>query len=88
MGTVECVVCHESWSSKINHLTEPIDIYSGRAKGARLGKQARRRTSCEVEDCGRSSPPAAAGAFTTSRPAPPLLPSGADWLDACENANS
>ncbi|KIY99418.1 Transcription elongation factor 1 [Monoraphidium neglectum] len=27
-GTVECVHCKESFSSKINHLSEPIDIYS------------------------------------------------------------
>lgn len=28
LGTVTCIVCHESWMGKINHLSEPIDVYS------------------------------------------------------------
>jgi transcription elongation factor Elf1 len=28
IGTVECVVCKEGWSGKINHLTEAVDLYS------------------------------------------------------------
>jgi len=28
IGQVECVVCHEGWNGKINHLTEPVDLYS------------------------------------------------------------
>lgn len=28
VGSVTCVVCNEGWTGKINHLSEPIDVYS------------------------------------------------------------